>query len=450
MGRFKVVLVLLAALTLTSCSDLQQTAEDLMRPPQLTRQQAELFDALKSALGVNSVKLKYPRAGEYRSAFVLHDLDGDGEEEALVFYDPETTSPSTKIMILDHSEQYGWVSVYETSGGGPEIDRVDFKHLLSRDRWDILIGWSQSDSDELALQAYSYEDGVLSAVGSKNTFFQMELLDLNGDGLTEVVLAGSGGSTKVPNVKLLGKNSDGFGQLSRSFLNDGITSYSRVRSGELRRGVKAIFVDAVLGSGATITEVLAYSGGRLNRLYEEDEVELAGRFTRPEPVPSEDIDGDRIVEIPWMQEFPGYSEGYSAEREKQYFTSYIKPADLLTQGPEEAPAVWAGLVSLESGYRFRFPESWVGKVTVEKAQESSEWRFYLLPDGEDENTSPRELLRIRVYGQDEVRDKFETYERVAKKGFHEYFVLIPEDANLPEEMAVTFQQCEGLLELMEQ
>ena len=30
--------------------------------------------------------LKYPKTGEYRSAIILKDLNGDGEEEALAFY----------------------------------------------------------------------------------------------------------------------------------------------------------------------------------------------------------------------------------------------------------------------------------------------------------------------------------------------------------------------------
>lgn len=452
MRAVKVVLIFLAALMLTSCADLQQTAEDLMRPPQLTRQQAELFDALKNALGVSTVKLKYPRAGSYRSAFVLYDLDGDEGEEALVFYDPETEEPSTKINILDHSEESGWVSVYETTGEGVEIDRVDFKHLVSPDRWDILIGWSQSDSEEMALQAYSYENGALRAIGGKNSFSQVEMVDLNGDGLTEVILAGNSGSAKVPSVKLLGKTSEGFGQLSRSFLNEGIVSYSRIQLGDLDQGVRAVYVDASLSSGSAVTEVLAYSGGRLDRLYEEGEEnkELFARFTRPLPIPSEDVDGDQIVEIPCMEELPGYADSYSAEREKQYLTRYIKPLDLLRLETEEAPSVWTGLVSPESGFRFRFPEAWAGRVTVEKAQENSEWRFYALPEQEEENAASKELLRIRVYGQDEVQDKFETYEKVAKKGFHEYYVLIPKDESIPEGMAVTLQQCRELLELTEQ
>ncbi|MDD2956609.1 MAG: hypothetical protein PHD67_09900 [Oscillospiraceae bacterium] len=463
MRRIKIGLLALAALMLSACADLQQTTEDLMRPPQLTQQQAELFTALENAIGVNGVKLKYPRSGRYRSAFVLYDLDWDGVEEALVFYDPQTDGVSTKINILDYNETEGWISVYETAGEGSEVDRVDFRHLTSKDRWDILIGWVDPSAKEPELKAYSYEDGVLSALAGKSYYTQMETVDLNGDGLTEVILAGSNGTTQVPFVKLFGRTAEGFGQISRSFLNGDITEYTRMQVGEMAPGIKAVFVDAQLSGGSTITETLVYSDGRLDRLYEETDEAMNDRFIRLQPVPCEDVDGDSVLEIPWMEELPAYSETGGAQREKQYLTRYAKVNDLMTMEQAQAPSVWSGLVDLESGFRFRFPEGWVGAVTVEKALESNEWRFYTLPPAQDETQEDgeeepeeeepeggKELLRIRVYGQDEVRDKFETYEKVAKKGTHEYYVMIPQDGEIPEGMAVTLAQCGKLLELIQQ
>ena len=66
-----------AILLLSGCSPIQMDVEELMSPPKLTAEQAEIDSALKQALGEN-VKLKYPKSGDFRSAFVFHDIDGDG------------------------------------------------------------------------------------------------------------------------------------------------------------------------------------------------------------------------------------------------------------------------------------------------------------------------------------------------------------------------------------
>ena len=122
MRRITALALSLLILLLSSCSFIQPTIEELMKPPKLSQQQMEVDAALKAALGTNSIKLKYPLSGDYRSAYVFYDIDSDGVEEAIVFYQPSLDESGTRINILDYQEG-AWTSVYDVPGeDSAEVD----------------------------------------------------------------------------------------------------------------------------------------------------------------------------------------------------------------------------------------------------------------------------------------------------------------------------------------
>ena len=78
MRFLKVGLLALCGLLLSACVSFQLNVTDLMQSPKLTEDQTEIYEALTTAAGVSDVQLKYPKRGNYRSSFVLFDLDADG------------------------------------------------------------------------------------------------------------------------------------------------------------------------------------------------------------------------------------------------------------------------------------------------------------------------------------------------------------------------------------
>ena len=90
---------LLLVLLLTGCAG-TSTVEDLLRAPQLSTQLAVVQKALNAWLG-ESPQLKYPRSGDTSSPFLFSDLDGDGDEEAVVLYQSETSSLNVHLAVLE-------------------------------------------------------------------------------------------------------------------------------------------------------------------------------------------------------------------------------------------------------------------------------------------------------------------------------------------------------------
>ena len=82
-------------LLLTGCSipmpEETVQVEELLRAPRLAGDYGALQTALNDWLG-ESAQLKYPLQGDLLSPFVLQDFDGDGEQDAAVFYTTALTS----------------------------------------------------------------------------------------------------------------------------------------------------------------------------------------------------------------------------------------------------------------------------------------------------------------------------------------------------------------------
>lgn len=111
MRFFKIAFLAVCCLLLSACSSFQPNLTDLMQSPKLTEEQAEIYEALTNAADVSDVQLKYPKSGDYRSAFVMFDLDADGEDEALVFYNMPSWGGNVRIMVLDHQQDEWGVSL---------------------------------------------------------------------------------------------------------------------------------------------------------------------------------------------------------------------------------------------------------------------------------------------------------------------------------------------------
>lgn len=167
-----------AILLLSGCSPIQMDVEELMSPPKLTAEQAEIDSALKQALGEN-VKLKYPKSGDFRSAFVFHDIDGDGEEEAIVFY--QLDSSTTWLTVMDRTDGQ-WRSTYSSSGLGDDVDFISFANVTDPQREDIVIGWSGESQGDNKVSLYTYEDGRLRSM-FKDSYQQLVIVPSDEEGM---------------------------------------------------------------------------------------------------------------------------------------------------------------------------------------------------------------------------------------------------------------------------
>ena len=200
-------------LCLCSCALFSSDTEELIAPPQLSGDMSPIKSALEKS-APKGYSLKYPSAGNRRSAVILEDINGDGLKEAFAFYSTdgdELTKMHINMIAYDNN---AWESVCtaEVTAGG--VEKVEFCDIDGDGIKEIAVGWEIFGSGEKKLAVYIDEikgigavteiifwqkgelkNGLLDTAGSgENTMTvrQSSILadDINDDGIIEIPIAG--------------------------------------------------------------------------------------------------------------------------------------------------------------------------------------------------------------------------------------------------------------------
>ncbi|MCM1227719.1 MAG: hypothetical protein NC320_09940 [Clostridium sp.] len=353
MKKLKVVFALFMTL-LCGCS-FSTGMDNLIIPPRLSSQQEHIYNALKSYAGTN-INLKYPKSGDYLSAFIIADIDGDSDDEAIVFYEKTAVSAeniSLRINILDCIDGK-WQSVCDHAADGSEVEKVVITKLGSNDRINIIVGCSLINQTEKVVSIYHYENRTLNTTFENNYYSLFDAADLNGDGEKELFVALSQGASRDAAAQVYYLSENGEYTKTSSVLDESYTDYQKITYGTLEDGKTGIYLDAVVGSETIITNIFSIDeNDALKHIFTPDSKKL--ETLRPSAYTCGDIDGDGTVEIPIPQPFPGYSE---KDENPINLTKWheFKNDKLFVK--------MCGYLSITNSYAFIFPDGWTDNVTA--------------------------------------------------------------------------------------
>ncbi len=419
----KIAVLLLGVFLFSGCSDGFGT-DQLITPPKLTTDQSELFTALETAIGSDSFKLKYPLRGDYRSAFVLKDIDLDGEEEAIAFYEATTSGVSSTWLAIMTRDSGEWYPAYQIPSEGTDIDFISFLPITSSSKDNVIIGYSDSREAISTMAVYDYNEGDLTK-RYQDVYHENINTDFNGDGLEELILINHGDENH-PAMKLVGYYAGEVRKLSEIILPSASDSFKSVGSGFFAENLPGIYVDIVIGEDLLTTILATVEGNKLTEIYPED-LGFARDFDRRIAAPGvRDIDNDGYLEFPIDYVLNGYDEGDENPVFETRYYSIVGGTFTLTD---------IAIANYNNNYLLTIPPSWWEIVTVIEASEPNEWSFNLYAGTLEDSTA--ELLRIKAVGPGDYVDQFDTtpYEVIATRGNTEYRAYIPENA--PEDLAVT-------------
>lgn len=149
--------VLLCAL-LCACSA-GNTTEELLRAPQTTPELSAVQRALNSYLG-ESLQLKYPRGGTEASPILFSDLDGDGQNEAVVLYLAASKGQNVHMAILESTDG-AWVVAADTAGLSTEVAAVQTASLLQGGT-QLIISYANATLTDPFIAVYAYENEAVT------------------------------------------------------------------------------------------------------------------------------------------------------------------------------------------------------------------------------------------------------------------------------------------------
>ncbi len=389
---FRLAAAAMSALALPSCN-FSMSVENMLSPPRLTVEQEQIYQALITAAG-SSVSLRYPKSGTRLSAFTVEDLDGDGSDEAIVFYEAGRAAAEEnplRICLLDQQDG-AWKSVSDYPAEGAEIDRVDVERLGTNARTNLIVSYSAVDGADHAAGVYHYENGALERSLSV-PYTVMALRDLNQDGTPELFTASSGKAPSPATATVYELNESGRYVPSQLNLPESFTDVSRLLFGSLPAEDgsigSAIYMDGSTGATTVQTAVLLYSGGALSLLY-ADRHDYLPNTERPAGCATMDIDDDGEMEIPIGTSFYGWTNPEVGSPLLMTSWYVCRSGRLMRE--------YASYYSVQENYVFIMPEKWERRVTA--VQENDEIVFYAFDTATNQNDGlpvlTEQLLRLAV------------------------------------------------------
>ena len=160
-------LLAVVCLLLGGCTSMDLRVQTQLVPPGLTGEQADIQAAFESYLETRgdgsavSYRLQFPATGEHRAAFILQDLDGDKQEEALVFYRTSPESNDVHMNVLCNVDDE-WNSVADIAGGSVGVQEIRFGDIFGDGTKAVFVGWSFGSQRESNLRVYRYQNAQIT------------------------------------------------------------------------------------------------------------------------------------------------------------------------------------------------------------------------------------------------------------------------------------------------
>jgi len=386
---FALLAILVLPFSLSGCDSSLMNVDGVLSPPSLTVQQNAIYEALAKQVGTD-IQLCYPQTGDYRSAFIIRNLDEEPSEEAIVFYQSGLqTSRFTelRVNILDQRGDGSWVSACDITGAGYEVDRVEFGDFGPGSAPNVIIGYKREAKEKKVFSIYSYAEGMLTGQ-AEFEYDIFALLDLPGLEESRLVYIGDAGADRK-SAKLVAWSGDGYRVEDEAEMYGGVYHYQNVVSGRLSPDLPALFLDGHTSSGVC-TQILSIEEGKLVNLTYSPGLNFVSQSLRTQEIFCSDIDRDGIVEVPSASLMPGCRE---TDPNPMYYT------DWLSFGEEGYSIKRTTFINASDGYRLSVPESWKETVSAVPALDQAEVQFYRF---EGEKKQGEELLQIRTVQRTDI------------------------------------------------
>lgn len=356
---------------------------DLLAPPSLSGTYQEVQTAFrKSVTDKSGIILQYPTSGDYRSSFVMKDIDGDDEDEALVFYILKSDESTVRLNVLDKIDGQ-WKSLYDETGYGSNVISISFDDFNQDGKMEIITCWSLYEataSKVLTIHEVEQNSGKpleLNTLVNQSYSFT-SVADMDRDGFDEVLvtwLDDSDQNHPKSYASLLKQSTDGtISQIGQNVLLDAsVSAYSSLKL-ETVEGRSVAFLDAYKGEDTMITEVIWWDEAQhaLVAPLLDSETLTNLRTVRAPAVPSMDINNDDRIEIPIKVATNGAE--YDKEVASTLYSWSVPNGDYLEP-------ISYGFINMTVGCFFEIPDGYQSNILGYKINGDTTTTLYWTEDG---------------------------------------------------------------------
>ncbi len=297
------ILMLLLLFVLSGCALL--TLEELYCLPK----RSEDYENLQSLIDEAMEDLTYcaPNSGDNRQSVQTVDLDGDGNNEYLLFAKDESENP---LKILIYSQVASGYALMDTiEGYGFAFDFVQYAQMDDKPGLEIIVGRQVSEELPRSISVYRFSSGYARQMLSTG-YTGMACEDMDQDGIHDLILFTAGVSERGNGIAVLySYENEALERTVISHLSKPISHFQQVETGLLQDGSPAVFVTSSEDEYNLKLDILAVLDHNLVNLTEGIPIPSVRNYYLY-PV---DIDEDGIVEIPNPRMLPALSDDIPQE-----------------------------------------------------------------------------------------------------------------------------------------
>lgn len=299
MKRFAAVILALAmALSLSGC--LIRSTDELYALPKQSDAYLDLQNAIDTVIP-SDAQYSSPVSGSNQQPVQMSDLDGDGEDEAIVFVKTGDASPLKAYIFDRRGEHYENICVIE--GDGSAFARVEYAQLDGADGMEIVIGRQVSDQVLQSVSAYRLAQGQPEELMSAS-YSEFTIADLDGDGSRDIFLLRYGMEDQ-PGVAALYRCVGG--EMEREPEVPHTLTAENIRyliACSLTDDARAIVASRLEETQEIVTEIFTLRAGAFTRISTRDDLGLFAGVVHGYNVLPADVDNDGHTEFPDVVELP--------------------------------------------------------------------------------------------------------------------------------------------------
>ncbi|MDP4098653.1 hypothetical protein OIN60_18125 [Paenibacillus sp. P96] len=345
----------------------------LMREPLLPDENQKLHGVITSQLAGNQIVS--PRDPEDTTSIRVGDLNNDGVQEAVLFYEtPEDENVRIHGMLLEN--QGGtWVKKLTFNGAGLVLESFKLVDVTNDGTIDIVAGFSRGEEDsENNLIVYSYTGGTLETVWQMpySHFVvddnKQKPMDLNGDKVTDITII-SFLRNEYFTVTTYQYN-NGFREIGRLDLESQVSSVYNVVAGQVAENKTGLIIDTMITQSASVSNIIIMKGGQMQRL------DLVDHTYRDGIILSEDVDKDGILEFGLLERPAGWEDADPVE--VPYFVTFYQ-----WDGERGTIFKLQQYRDTQNLFIVSIPNDLHGKVTIDRNSDRKRYlRFVRIENGE--------------------------------------------------------------------
>lgn len=405
MKKFGVTLLAAGlAFALSACAQLTGLdAQALMSPPKSTADREAIYALMRGEDA--DVSLVYPKNGDYRSAVISRDLDGDSVQEVIGFC-LNAEGGGTRVQVFSKADGT-WRSLARFTSTANQVDKVFFGDLTGDGTEEIIVGWGDPSTMTATVSVYTLSNGIVHELPmSAVAYSEMLLTDFDADETKELFVLdmptqappeGGEEPAGAPLGRLYRFDGDSPYVAQTAPLDAGVTRYTGAVFAQINSWRFAVVLDGVKADGRMTTQVIGYD--ELTELLSAP-LAAAGAEnptdrTSAVSVTSRDINADGILEIPTATRIET-----PAEETVPDSTSFVVTWNTYSLTDNVFTAVAESVVNSTENYLVLFPQSETHVACRNNAVTRTATFFSYIMENGGGIRKTGDLFSISVYADD--------------------------------------------------